>query len=204
LIGRAQQRCAGRAAELAEAHAALVEIGRRLDPTTPLPENQPISGAAVRAHVEAYLEEVAGAVAADLIPDWLRSPLQHLVIVLRRLGDGLYHCYDVPGLPRTDNALEQCSRRMKAQQRRITGRKRADAFVVRVGGFAVYATACRETTEAELRRQLAQVPARAWQQARAQLRANQLRQTKMRRFRLRRAAYLADLEARWALLAEPP
>jgi hypothetical protein len=204
LIGRAQQRCAARAAELRPVHAALLEIGRRLDPTTPLPDNQPISGAAVRAHVEAYLEEVAAAVAANLIPDWLRKPVEHLVIVLRRLGDGLYHCYDVPGLPRTDNALEQFYRRVKAQQRRITGHKRADAFVVRVGGFAVYATAWSGTAETDLRRQLAQVPASAWQQERARLRANQLRQTKMRRFRLQRAAYLADLEARWARLAEPP
>jgi len=189
---------------LRQAHAHLVEIGRRLDPTPARPVDEPVSGAAVRAHVEAYLEELAAAIAAERIPDWLRSPLQHVVIVLRRLGDGLYHSYDVPGLPRTDNALEQFYRRVKAQQRRITGRKRADAFVVRVGGFAVYATACSETTEAEMRRQLAQVPAVAWQQERARLRANQLRQTKMRRFRLHRATYLADLEARWALLTEPP
>src|SRR5947209_18478134 len=38
----------------------------------------------------------------------------------------------LPGLPRTDNALEQFYRRVKTEQRRITGRKRADAFVVRV------------------------------------------------------------------------
>ena len=124
--------------------------------------------------------------------------------VLRRLGDGLDHCYDVPGLPRTDNALEQFYRRVKAQQRRITGHKRADAFVVRVGGFAVYATASSGATEAELQRQLATVPATAWQRERSRLRANQARQTKMHRFHLRRAAYLADLEARWAQLSDPP
>jgi hypothetical protein len=204
LIGRAQQRGAERAAELRAAHAALVEIGRRLDPRTPLPGGQPVSGAAVRAHVEAYLDELAAEVAAERIPAWLRQPVLHMVIVLRRLGDGLYHCYDVPGLPRTDNALEQFYRRVKSQQRRITGHKRADAFVVRVGGGAVYATACCDLTEAELRRQLAQVPAGAWQEERARLRAQGLRQTKMRRFRLQRAAYLADLEARWARLADPP
>lgn len=150
------------------------------------------------------MDELAAAVAEDRVADWLRGPVAHIVLVLRRLGDGLYHCYDVPGLPRTDNALEQFYRRVKAQQRRITGRKRADTFVVRVGGFAVYATASSATAEADLRRQLAQVPADAWQRQRLLLRTNQTRQTKMRRFRLRRAAYLADLEARWALLVEPP
>ncbi|MDQ3700036.1 MAG: hypothetical protein M3442_03835 [Chloroflexota bacterium] len=124
--------------------------------------------------------------------------------VLRRLGDGLYHCYDVPALPRTNNATEQFYRRVKTEQRRITGRKRADAFVVRVGGFAVYATAASATAEATLLQQVATVPAQDWQQERVTLRANQARQTKMRRFRLHREAYLAALETRWLALVQPP
>jgi hypothetical protein len=138
------------------------------------------------------------------VPAWLARPVDHLITVLRRLGDGLYHCYDIPGLPRTDNDLEQFYRRVKALERRITGHKRSDTFVVRVGGFAVYAAAANQTTESELLRQLGTVPAAAWQAERATLWANQARQAKMRRFRLHRAAYLADLEARWAQVADPP
>jgi hypothetical protein len=93
---------------------------------------------------------------------------------------------------------------VKSEQRRITGRKRADAFVVRVGGFAVYATAASTLPEVTLRAQLGAVPAEAWQQERVTLRANQDRQAQMRRFRLRRDTYLADLEARWTALAQPP
>ena len=78
------------------------------------------------------------------------------------------------------------------------------ASVVRVGGFAVYATAASQATESALLGQLGAVPAAAWQAERARLWANQERQTKMRRFRLHRAAYLADLEARWAQVADPP
>jgi hypothetical protein len=158
----------------------------------------------VRQRVESYLDEVATAVTTGRVPAWLEGPVQHLVTVLRRLGDGLYHSYDVPGLPRTDNDLEQFYRRVKALERRITGHKRSDSFVVRVGGFAVYATAASKIAERELLQQLAAVPAEVWQAERATLRATQERQTKMRRFRLHRAAYLADLEARWALLADPP
>jgi hypothetical protein len=158
----------------------------------------------VRHRVESYLDELATAVAQGRVPAWLVPAVQHLVTVLRRLGDGLYQCYDVPGLPRTDNDLEQFYRRVKALERRITGHKRSDTFVVRVGGFAVYATAASTAVEAELLRQLAAVPAEAWQAERAALWANQERQTKMRRFRLHRTAYLADLEARWAQLADPP
>ena len=147
---------------------------------------------------------MAAAVTAGRVAAWLTGPVEHLVTVLRRLGDGLYHCYDVPSLPRTDNELEQFYRRVKTLERRITGHKRSDTFVVRVGGFAVYATAASTAVESELLRQLAAVPAEAWQAERATLWANQERQIKMRRFHLHRTAYLADLEARWAQLADPP
>jgi hypothetical protein len=99
---------------------------------------------------EAHLEQLEADVTSGRVSEWLHEPVRHLAVVLRRLSGGLYHCYDVPGLPRTDNALEQFYRRVKTEQRRITGRKRADAFVVRVGGFAVYATASSSTTETVL------------------------------------------------------
>ncbi len=205
LIGRAQQRCGARIAGLRRVHAGLIELARRLEP--PAANEVPPELAAstvVRERVLAYLAQWDAALAAGQVPDWLREPVRHIGIVLRRLGNGLYHCYDVPGLPRTDNALEQFYRKVKSEQRRITGRKRADTFVVRVGGFAVYATAASGTTEGALVQQLAAVPSADWQRQREQLRRTQARQTKMRRFRLHRAAYLADLEARWTTTTQPP
>jgi hypothetical protein len=204
LISRAEQRCGPRAAELHQAYRYLLEIAQRLEPSVDPQTGVAVAGCAVRQRVEAALAEAAAAVADGRLPDWLQPPLAHLVLVLRRLGDGLYHCYDVPGLPRTNNDLEHFYRQLKAQERRITGHRRSDAFVVRVGGFAVYAAAATGLPEADLRRQLATVSAADWQRERALLHANQERQTKMRRFRLHRSAYLADLEARWAQLTEPP
>ena len=228
LVGRALARCATRAADLRVAHAALLQVAHQFEPSTdptdptdpanatdatePTSEPPP-SGTAVRARVEAYLDDLTarchdghqGEIAA-----WLRPKVEHVATILRRLGEGLYHCYDVPELPRTDNDMEQCYRRVKTEQRRITGRKRADAFVVRVGGFAVYATAMATatatgaTTEATLLQQLGAVPADEWQRERTTLRANQDRQTKTRRFRLYPDAYLAALEARWTCLTRPP
>jgi hypothetical protein len=204
LIGRAEQRCGAEATDLRQAHRWLCEIAHRLEPpAADAPEPSP-TGAEVRQRVESYLDEVAAAVTAGRVAAGLTRPVEHLITVLRRLGDGLYHCYDVPGLPRTDNDLEQFYRRVKTLERRITGHKRSDSFVVRVGGFAVYAAAASQTTESELLRQLGTVPAEVWQAARVTLWANQERQAKMRRFRLHRAAYLADLEARWAQAADPP
>jgi hypothetical protein len=138
------------------------------------------------------------------VPGWLRPPVEHLVAVLRRLGPGLYRCYDVPGLPRTNNTMEQFYRRLKSGQRRITGRQRTAASVVGLGGGAVYATTASAIPEAALLRRLAAVPAADWQHDRVTLRAHHDRQAQRRRFRRDPAAYLADLEGRWAALAHPP
>lgn len=185
-------------------HRRLIELAHILEPGDAAGGDPPRSGAAVRMQVELVLGQLTILCVAGAVPNWLRPKVAYLVTVLRRLGPGLYHCYDVPGLPRTDNGLEQFYRRVKSAQRRITGRKRADAFVVRAGGFAVYATAASLVPEATLLQQLATVPATDWQQERVTLRANQDRQAKMRRFRLHPTAYLADLEARWAAVAHPP
>lgn len=201
---RARQRCGERAAQLRRGYAWLREIGRRLDPEVLTESGQAPSGAEVRERVERCLEETAVATADASFPEWLRGPVSHMRTVLLRLGGSLYHCYDVPALPRTDNDLEQFYRRIKAGERRITGHRRSDSFVVRVGGFAVYAIAATGTTEAELVQQLAAGASADWQRERATLRANQARQTKMRRFHLHRDAYLADLEARWSQLARSP
>lgn len=186
------------------AHAWLVEIARRLDPEAALETEQRLSGAEVREKVESYLEQIERKIANGDVPEWLHPPVEHLRIVLLRLGDGLYHCYDVPDLPRTDNDLEQFYRKVKSGERRITGHRRSDNFVVRAGGLAVYAIAASSLSESELAKQLAGVPAGKWQAERAALRANQERQAKMRRFRLDREAYLANLEARWAELNRSP
>lgn len=108
LIQRAEQRCGPAAAAIRQAHGWLGEIAQRLAPPAPDALQPPPTGAAVRQRVENSLAEGARAAADGRVPAWLAQSVEHLVTVLRRLGDGLYQCYDVPGLPRTDNDLEQC------------------------------------------------------------------------------------------------
>src|SRR5262249_4390136 len=105
---------------------------------------------------------------------------------------------------RTDNDLEHFYRQLKAGERRATGHRRSDAFVVRVGGFAAYAAAARTCSEAELCAQLATVSASRCQASRAALHATQARQTQMHRFHLQPARYLSTLEARWIKGAAAP
>jgi hypothetical protein len=204
LIGRAQQRCGARATDLRAGHGWLRTIAHDLDPPRAAAGAPPATGAQVRRQVEADLDRMEAAMAGGQIAAWLHPALAHLALVLRRLGAGLYHCYDVPDLPRTDNGLEQFYRRVKACERRITGHRRSDRFVMRLGEFAVYAVATGDLLEGAVLGQMARVSAPAWQDERAALRATGARQTTMWRFRRRRAAFLADLEARWAALTGSP
>jgi hypothetical protein len=185
------------------ARAWLLDLARELEPVDPA-SGAARDGAAVRRAVEALLDALPARYPDGQVPAWLAPKAAYVGVVLRRLGDGLYHRYDVPGLPRTDNATEQFYRQLKAGERRATGHRRSDGFVVRVGGFAAYAAAASDVPEAALRVQLAEVPPARCAQCRAELRANQERQTRMRRFHLHPDRYLADLERRWLSLAGNP
>jgi hypothetical protein len=203
LVTRAVAAGGQSAADLRCTHAWLLDLAHCLEPdAAEAPRRR--DGPTVRREVEALLTALPTRFPAGRVPTWWEEKAAYVGTVLRRLGDGLYHGYAVPGLPRTDNAMEQFYRQLKAGERRATGHRRSDSFVVRVGGFAAYAAAASALTEQTLREQLATVSAYACRVSRAHLRATQERQTKMHRFHLRPDRYLSDLEARWNQLAEAP
>jgi hypothetical protein len=191
------------ACDLRITHCWLLALAHGLAPDA-VDEPTRRAGASVRQEVERLLESLPGRFPTGRVPSWLQEKAAYVGTVLRRLGDGLYHCYDVPGLPRTDNDLEHFYRQLKAGERRTTGHRRSDSFVVRVGGFAAYAAAARPLSEAQVAAQLAAVPPAAYQAQRAALRATQHRQVQMHRFHLRPDRYLHDLEARWSQLTDAP
>ena len=53
---------------------------------------------------------------------------------------GLFHCYDVPDLPRTNNELEQYFGSARYHERRATGRKQASPGLVVRGAVRVVAS----------------------------------------------------------------
>jgi hypothetical protein len=75
--------------------------------------------------------------------------------ILRNLWWGLFTCYGVKVLPRTNNDLEQFLRRIKMGQRRISGRKNVHDFILRYGSFVAFVDYAEG--EQELRDRLAQV-----------------------------------------------
>jgi len=108
-------------------------------------------------------------------------------------GDQLFHCYDVPDLPRTNNALEQCFGSVRHHERRATGRKGASPGLVVRGAVrlvAAVATGAQVFTGPDLQ---PTEPA-AWATLRQQLQTRQDARRAQRRFRKDPDAYLTALE----------
>ena len=145
------------------------------------------SGITVRAQLAGLLgaktrhRAVAGSLAGGV---------DHFVKVTRSYWPGLFACYDQPGLPRTNNDLEQAFGSHRYHERRATGRKRASPALVLRGSarlVAGLATRTREFVAADL----AGADPAAW---RAELEERRQRRVDRRRFRQDPEVTLKDLE----------
>ena len=106
---------------------------------------------------------------------------------------GLFHCYDVPDLPRTNNDLEHYFGSARYHERRATGRKGASPGLVVRGAVrlvAAMATRGQRLADAELR----PTDLARWRALRRQLATRQAARCAHRRFRKDPAGYLATLE----------
>jgi hypothetical protein len=116
---------------------------------------------------------------------------------------GLFHCYDVADLPRTNNDLEQYFGSAHYHERRATGRKVASPGVVVRGAVRVVAsvaTRLHHFCAADLQ----PTDVVRWYTLRDELETRQ--QSRRAQFRFRRApdAYLATLEHKLLQLSLPP
>ena len=71
----------------------------------------------------------------------LAPALAHFCKVSRSYWPGLFHCYTVPELPRTNNFLEQFFGAHRSHERRATGRKVASPALVLTGSVRLVAAA---------------------------------------------------------------
>jgi hypothetical protein len=133
----------------------------------------------------------------------LAPALTHFLKVSRSYWSGLFHCYEVPDLPRTNNDLEQCFGAYRYHERRATGRKSASpALVLRGSVQLIAATATRLRVFAPW--ELAPENIGTWQSLRHALDTRRHQRTLRRRFRRHPEAYLAELEAALLKLSLPP
>src|SRR5262245_52645287 len=101
--------------------------------------NEPaLAGAAVQRRLRGLLGALTRhqAAAGTLAP-----ALGHFLKVSRSYWPGLFHCYSVPDLPRTNNDLEQFFGAHRYHARRATGRKVASPALVLTGSVRVVAAA---------------------------------------------------------------
>ena len=114
--------------------------------------------------------------------------------VSRSYWPGLFHCYDVADLPRTNNDLEQLFGAHRYHERRSSGRKAASPGLVVRGSVrlpAALATRLRGEVRGE---DLSPSDLEAWRALRAGLERRQAVRARGRRFRRDPAAYLQELE----------
>ena len=124
----------------------------------------------------------------------LEPGITHFLKITRSYWSGLFHCYEVEGLPRTNNDLEHAFGVLRHHQRRCTGRKVAPSSLV-IRGSVQLASAIATALHSFNAEDLAQVCVRTWQELRSDLRQHQLNRVEQLRFRRNPQLYLAALEA---------
>lgn len=123
----------------------------------------------------------------------LASAVAHFRKVTASYWDGLFQCYQVKDLPRTNNDLEQYFGTARYVERRVTGRKRASPTLVVRGSVRVVAAGASRLVSfsaADLR--LTDVA--AWQALRQTLNYRHEGRRRQLRFHRDPQAYLASLE----------
>jgi len=159
------------------------------------------------AHILANHERQTGAQVRETYLAWIKhmqeqkaslgvlsTAIDHFVEKTTNFAPGLFHCYDVPDLPKTNNDLEHCFGVARAHERRATGRRGAIPGVVVRGSvrlMAVVMTQHEDLQAADLQPRDYQ----AWRQLRIQLCYRQEARRQQFRFRKDPVAYLAALEA---------
>jgi hypothetical protein len=124
----------------------------------------------------------------------LSPAVAHFLKVSASYGPGLFHCYDIESVPRTNNDLEQYFGSARYHQRRASGRIHAAAATVVRGAVRVLAaTATRLQPCGEY--QLRHPDLERWRALRASLQLRQEARRQQARFRKDPTTYLARLEA---------
>lgn len=179
----------------------MIDIARILD--APLPElstprhlARSDQGARVQQVLKRYLSDLQKQ--SDL-SEWLVEFRQHLIDITARWGDDLFVCYDVTGVPPTNNALESRFGRLRRDQRRISGRQFNTATLLDEGPYLVWE--CGDS-EAQVLARLRRVATNRvdYRRRYQNLCTEQERRRLTYRLQHHRPAVFHELEAQWAAI----
>jgi hypothetical protein len=149
------------------------------------------TGAQVR---ERYLAFVSQMQEQNTALGSLGEAIEHFCHKTSNFAAGLFQCYDVKGLPSTNNELERCFGVARVHERRATGRRGAIPGVVVRGSVRVM-TAVVTKEKLFSAEELRPCNYQRWRELRQHLQQGE--ETRRRQFRFRKnpATYLAALEA---------
>ena len=151
-----------------------------------------LTGGEVRRRLDALLAEMRD---GQAIVGALQPAVAHFLKVSASYWPGLFHCYDVDGLPRTNNGQEQFFGSARYHQRRASGRVHASAATVVRGSVRVIAsTAARSHRFGEY--ELRHPNLDRWRDLRQSLDLRREARRQQGRFRKDPVASLTTLEAR--------
>jgi hypothetical protein len=174
----------------------LIDLQRLLKPTRQqgIP---PSTGQEIETQVDQYLVTLSQ---HNDLDETDRAIAEHIITTFRHRWWGLFVCYDVPGLPATNNDLERFFGRLKTNQRRITGHKSVNSFVLRYGAYAAFVDLSEP--KADLLARLRQVDRTAYLQERQQLQRILVERQQYHRFCHNLDAVVKELEVEWQTAVE--
>ncbi len=167
----------------------LIDLEHLLDPE----RDPPKTSASVTNAVEQYLTNLITSGSLDTADQEVAAYIHQ---IFRNFWWGLFTCYDVAGLPRTNNALERFIRQIRMGYRRVSGKKNVHDYVIRYGAYVALIDPAESLDE--LLARMEDVDQEDFLQERKRLHLSLLDEVKIHRFRYHRTEFLAELEERWA------
>lgn len=172
----------------------LIDLQRLLKP------DQECEASTTSQQIEAKVDQYLLKLAQRDLDDIDRPVAEHIITTFRNRWWGLFVCYDVPDLPPTNNDLESFFGRLKTNQRRITGRKSVNGFVLRYGAYAAFVDLAESKTD--LLARLRHVDQAVYRQERQQLQRILLERQNYHRFCHNLDTVVKELEAEWQVAVE--
>ncbi len=177
--------------EVQQGAAWLHDIAYILQPAP----TQPVCAAHVAEQLRGYLDTIQWQ--SEVTPS-LKMFGCHLDKVSRSYWPGLFHCYDMPGLPRTNNELESHFRDTGRRLLRTTGQKgQTQRTLQRQGAWELLP---RLSTEAQVLGAVRQIPSEDWAQERQRFAAHRQRFRMQSRSLRQTQAQFDQLRQRWTVL----
>ena len=173
--------------------AWLHDIAYILEPVATYPSN----AAEVARQLRDYLDTIQR---QPKITPTLKAFGRHLDLVSRSYWPGLFHCYDMPGLPRTNNELESHFRDTRRRLLRTTGQQgQTQRTLQRQGAWELLP---HPSTEGKLQEALQHIPPEDLAQERQRFAAHRQRFRLQSRSLRQTHAQFEQLRQQWSIL--PP